>query len=658
MTLRTTSPFLLAALLSACTVSLDDARFETGSSTIIASAGHDALFAVEADAGLVARVTPDGAVTTFEAAGEPTRIARAGDRVFVTLRTERQVTVFRDVDGQLEGLGTIEVGAEPYGVVASEDGSTAWVAASLSDEVVQIDVETLQITARFAVDGEPRWLALTPGARSLFVGTARAGLQRIDLDDGAVLAVSLPTIENQAFETGEVFDATARVTGDPAVSPNGKILAVPVLYVDNTTPVPPPSLDESEDEFFEGGDGYSAGGGGRFNPTVVLIPLRPGGETIDDQGQVIPLSGMDGDFQGIRGYGASVSFSPDGEQLLVPLEGSGAVLAIDATIKPEVQGLRPLGRGMGEDIAVPMFDGGFSGSFTLTTMQSQTTWTVQTAAAPRGVAFLDDGAAWVHAAFDHSVQDLGLIDVSLNVSRGGPFGRRLVEDFEGLSSFAAAPVVIADEVLPAEVAQGRRLFYSATDSHMAAPGAGVSCATCHADGRNDGLTWTFEEGVRQTPSLAGVVSLTEPVTWTGEVPTVQDEVVTTSQGRMGGDGLSAADAAKVAAFVDWTREADIPLPDAAAVERGRLVFERADVGCADCHSGVSYTDNEAYAMYGLDNVTTRSLVGIAASAPYLHDGSAPTLRAVVERSRDGEMGDTSMLSDTEKADLTAYLRSL
>ena len=50
--------------------------------------------------------------------------------------------------------------------------------------------------------------------------------------------------------------------------------------------------------------------------------------------------------------------------------------------------------------------------------------------------------------------------------------------------------------------------------------------------------------------------------------------------------------------------------------------------------------------------------GIAASAPYLHDGSAPTLRAVLSTARTGEMGNTGRLSEAQMDDLEAYLKSL
>ena len=63
-------------------------------------------------------------------------------------------------------------------------------------------------------------------------------------------------------------------------------------------------------------------------------------------------------------------------------------------------------------------------------------------------------------------------------------------------------------------------------------------------------------------------------------------------------------------------------------------------------------------MFELDAVQTRSLVGIAGSPPYFHDGSAATLRDVLQRVRDGSMGFTGTLSDAEVDDLELYLKSL
>jgi len=65
----------------------------------------------------------------------------------------------------------------------------------------------------------------------------------------------------------------------------------------------------------------------------------------------------------------------------------------------------------------------------------------------------------------------------------------------------------------------------------------------------------------------------------------------------------------------------------------------------------------------LQAVNTPSLIALARSAPYLHDGSVQTLRERILQARhpryDGtDHGDTSMLSDQEIDDLEQYLRAL
>jgi cytochrome c peroxidase len=63
-------------------------------------------------------------------------------------------------------------------------------------------------------------------------------------------------------------------------------------------------------------------------------------------------------------------------------------------------------------------------------------------------------------------------------------------------------------------------------------------------------------------------------------------------------------------------------------------------------------------MLGFDGVKTPSLLGVAATAPYFHDGSAPDLRAVLDAARTGFMGNTSSLDESEMAALETFLRSL
>ncbi len=655
MSRNLTSSLLLltvAGLLAACGGRLDDARYPTGSSSIISSTDYAATYTVDPDSGIVARVDAEtGLLRTAEVGGEPTRLARADGRVLVTLRAERAIAVLEETGGSLELSHTVSVGAEPFGIVASEDGSRVYVAESTQNRVTELDGETLTPLRSWDVDGEPRWLALHPSGDSLYVGSAyRDSFAHVDLDGDAVTTVGLPVVTSVHRETFEEIELTGRVTGDLAVAPNGRALAIPTLYVDNVSPVSAPSVDgdgnptgESADFEIETG-GYGGAGPKRFNPGVVLVSLDPSGDLNEDDIAVVEVGGNDGDIVRV-GYPGAVTFTPDGETVLASLEAAGAVVAVTMETPLDTSGGNV---GVGSTVAFE--DDFFFGG---TSMQSRAHTTTVTDAGPRGLAFLSKTDARVHAFLDRTV---------------APMDAALAADVDAIdAAFSAAQdlrgagVEFAGETLAADVAEGRRLFYAADNPLMSFGGSAVSCSTCHLDGRTDGLTWTFAgEIVRQTPSLAGAVSLTAPVTWTDSVATVADEVVITSQGRMGGLGLARNDAEKVAQFIDWTREVDVPLADSTddAIVRGQEVFERDEVGCADCHHGAAYTDNEPYAMYGLDDVRTRSLVGIAASAPYFHDGSSSSIRAVLERVRDGSMGDTSSLTDGEMDDLEAYVLSL
>jgi mono/diheme cytochrome c family protein len=124
---------------------------------------------------------------------------------------------------------------------------------------------------------------------------------------------------------------------------------------------------------------------------------------------------------------------------------------------------------------------------------------------------------------------------------------------------------------------------------------------------------------------------------------------------------------------DYQLALEPPLPppgsfDQAAAARGRQVFD-GTAQCARCHIPPTFTDAglalHAPAETGMDPVrATRGandgyrstpLRGAWHRAPYFHDGSAPTLAAVVEH-YDGVLG--LNLTAQQKADLVEYLKSL
>jgi cytochrome c peroxidase len=199
------------------------------------------------------------------------------------------------------------------------------------------------------------------------------------------------------------------------------------------------------------------------------------------------------------------------------------------------------------------------------------------------------------------------------------------------------------------------VFYRATNDAVTAAGAGVSCSTCHFQGRNDGLTWGLPEGPRQTPSLAGQTAFTAPYTWEGTVSSVAEEATLTASERMGGSGLSEEDAAAAEALVATFR---LPAPHVAAssdVAEGAELFGR--FGCTSCHVPPSYTDGLTHSIGGMD-VDTPTLLGISRSAPYHHDGSSADLTDVLHRAERGWMGEPFDATDAEIASMVDWLQTL
>jgi mono/diheme cytochrome c family protein len=114
--------------------------------------------------------------------------------------------------------------------------------------------------------------------------------------------------------------------------------------------------------------------------------------------------------------------------------------------------------------------------------------------------------------------------------------------------------------------------------------------------------------------------------------------------------------------------------NAAAASRGKLVFEGGG-RCATCHSGAELTDANSRLHLPIDVVSepepngapsyasrsatkqyrTAPLRGLWQHAPYFHNGSAPTLEAVVDTYNTKK---SLNLTPQEIADLVQYLKSL
>ena len=207
--------------------------------------------------------------------------------------------------------------------------------------------------------------------------------------------------------------------------------------------------------------------------------------------------------------------------------------------------------------------------------------------------------------------------------------------------------------------KGKILFHSASSSTLTKENW-VSCASCHFEGGTDGRTWLFRDGPRNTPALYGVHE-TLPIHWSGDLKQLED-VGETVRVVQAGSGLSPNDLGDLVAYLRSLQPPSTPPPtDYESVLRGRDLFFDPRTACSSCHAPPLYTDRLTHDVGTASGagerkgsaIDTPSLRGLFDTAPYLHDGSAPTLQDVLRRH-----GNTSGLTQQDLDDLTEFLKSL
>ena len=280
---------------------------------------------------------------------------------------------------------------------------------------------------------------------------------------------------------------------------------------------------------------------------------------------------------------------------------------------------------------------------------------------PRGIVLTpDDRTAYVANSLS---DDVSVVDLST---------------FEEINR-----IPVTTSPLSPESKRGKLLFISSRSTRISRD-RWMSCESCHADGEQDGRTWLFPDGPRNTTNLRGLAH-THPLHWSADRDEVQDFEFTIRE-LQAGTGLledphpelgppntgRSADLDALAAFVESFQPKPSPfrLEDGTltpAAERGQTIFHRTDVGCAECHIPPLFTDllmHDIGTGHGPGELLgpgfdTPSLRGVWHTVPYLHDGRAPTLRDVlVTHNPTDQHGQTSHLSEAELQDLAAFLLSL
>ena len=190
-------------------------------------------------------------------------------------------------------------------------------------------------------------------------------------------------------------------------------------------------------------------------------------------------------------------------------------------------------------------------------------------------------------------------------------------------------------------------------------GVAIACASCHPEGGDDGHVWILNGDQRRTPSLRGTIAGTAPYHWPGDepdLPTLVNDVYTV---RMAGGTL---DDDEMSALTGWVQT--IPPPpapswvNASAVLAGEVIFRSTSAGCATCHSGSKFTNNQTVDVGTGGSFQVPPLVGVGWRTPLLHNGCAATIADRFGMCSTQQHGSIASLSAEDLQNLEAYLETL
>lgn len=250
---------------------------------------------------------------------------------------------------------------------------------------------------------------------------------------------------------------------------------------------------------------------------------------------------------------------------------------------------------------------------------------------------------------------------SVDLSAGPPFGLGA----EIALAHSGAPRVPLLDLLPEE--DGDWFFRSVQffNGTPATPNL-VTCASCHPDAGAFGPSF----GALNVPHMFRL-GQTSPYLWKGTQSGLGNLMAGAfnAHGTVGG-ALSPIAHVTIVAYLDHAVEAPpspfLALDGSLTPEQvaGKALFEGA-AGCAACHTAPDFLPPPTAPKTiaggvgtGLAPANVPTLLGSWSTAPYLHDGSAPTLRDVLELDTGDQHGVTSGLSPYEVEVLVEFLRTL
>jgi DNA-binding beta-propeller fold protein YncE len=590
-------------------------------SSIALEASEATVFVSDSDNRAIHEVDlPSGIAVSTALDGAPEQLVRVGPRLLaVTLRDRNQVAVVRfDANRAGTVVARADVATEPWGIAATAGGDLL-VTSAWGHALTLLDAATLRSRWSIDVPREPRSVVIAPdGSKAFVTHLVGDAITVVDLRSAQPLAHPLHALGaayhnrvDQLIGAGTLHPTSA-LAYTAAISEPGSRLFVPHVNEQNSS---------SSEHVVPGAYGGVPVEEETSVATVAVVGIRDehvlSGATRPKQDAVTAKIARQTTALMVDpavGFAVAPRTSParqaraaieSGEILYVLSQGTREVVEMDArSLDPAMDVIRRL----------PVGDG------------------------PTGLVIDHDRHQLV--VWNQLSHDLSTIELETGRTKRLP---------------------VAGDPLAAEIAEGRRLFFTETDRHISRDGR--ACAACHPEGRDDGIVWKLGAGPRQTPTLLGRLG-TGPFGWEAK----HDELVSNmreTMGRLGGGGMHAQKLTALASYLQKglllpTRGVQ-PSDEAA---RGRELFVSNEVGCSGCHH--LETDGSDRQRHDIGSrargdapsaFRTPPLAFVGGTGPYFHDGRYATLDELLENNYEG-MGQTSQLSPADRHALIAFLGTL
>jgi DNA-binding beta-propeller fold protein YncE len=579
---------------------------------------------------------------------------KSGKTIYIAESTANKVDVFDVASGKV--TKSIAMGQPVSGLVLSADESKLYVTLALpAGQLCVVDIKAARITSKIQVGHTPMSPVLSPDGKTVYVAN-RFGRQSTGVSIGTISVVDL--------SAGKEIKTITCIPREPTaldISHDGA-----TLFVANHLPA------TASDQDYAAAEVTIIDLAGKIDPIKVKLPngaMALRGLKISPDGKLAAVTHM------------LARFHLPTTQLERGWMNTNAISLIDVSTKKIVN-----------TILLDDVDHGAANPWAIAWSANSETLCVSHAGTHE-ISVIDMPA--LHAKLAKAVADKKDKDVQNDLSFLVGLRRRLklagngprcmtiigtkayvgeyftdsisVLDITPDSRPVAKGIALGPKQELTEVRKGYKYFNDAELCFQ----MWQSCATCHPDGRTDGLNWDLMNDGMGNPKSTKSLLLTHstpPSMITGIRKNAKVAV------RAGIRFIQFAvrpeeDAKAIDAYLISMKPIPSPflvngeLSDSA--KRGKILFEN-QAGCDACHSGKLYTDLEKYDVgTGKDSEAkkefdTPTLVEAWRTAPYLYDGRAVTIVELLKEKYNPKdtHGSTTKLNAKEKADLAEYILSL